>query len=318
MDIVGRRTLFYTISGLLVAASIAALAVFGLKPGIDFTGGSLLELEFQGERPSAAALREALAPMDLGEVRLQPTGERGFLIRLKPIDEETHQELLRRLSNPGPGTPSRGSLSERRFDAIGPTIGAELRRKSLLSLSLVVLLILVYIAWAFRKVSRPAGRGSPAPGTARPVGSWMYGLITILALLHDVTIPTGVFAVLGATAGFEADTLFVAALLTILGFSVHDTIVVFDRIRENLKQRPGMADFAGIVNAAVNQTLVRSVNTSLTVLLAVIAIYLFGGEATRFFALTLALGVIVGTYSSIFIASPLLVTWHHWQVKRQK
>ncbi len=304
MDIVGHRKIFYAVSGILVAASITALAVLGLNLGIDFTGGSLIEIEFQDERPGLAAIREALRPLDLGELKLQPTDERGLLIRLRHIDEPTHQEILKRTSHLSP-------VTEKRFDTIGPTIGLELRRKSLLAISLVVFLILLYVAWAFRKVVRLA------PGGVEGPRAWQYGLATIIALLHDVLIPTGLFSFLGIIRGYEADTLFVTALLTILGFSVHDTIVVFDRIRENLKRQES-PDFAGMVNVSVNQTLTRSINTSLTVLLAVLAIYLLGGEGTRLFAFTLGAGIIIGTYSSIFIASPLLVTWHQHNAKNKK
>lgn len=286
MDIIGSRRIFYAISGILVLASIAALAVFGLNLGIDFTGGSLLEVEFSRERPEAGEFQERIAALGLGEVRFQPTGERGAFIRLRHVSEAEHQAVLAAIGGP----------EEKRFDTIGPTIGRELARKSLLAIGLAILAIVSYIAWAFRKVSQP-------------VASWKYGLVTVVALAHDVLIPAGFFAVAGRFAGYEVDTLFVTAVLTILGFSVHDTIVVFDRIRENLKKAGSAYDFPALVNQSVNETFVRSLNTSLTVLIALGAVYLFGGATTKIFSLTLILGIIVGTYSSIFIASPLLVTW---------
>lgn len=301
MDIVGHRKIFYALSGLLVLASVAALAVFGLNLGIDFTGGSLIEVEFSGSRPDVGELQERIAELNLGEVRFQPTGEEGVIIRLRHVDELTHQAILARL---GAGSEQPGAaISERRFDTIGPTIGRELGRKSFLAIGLAILAIVSYIALAFRKVSQP-------------VASWKYGLVTVVALMHDVLIPGGFFAVAGRFWGYEVDTLFVTAVLTILGFSVHDTIVVFDRIRENLKKAAGAGDFAALVNQSVNETFVRSLNTSLTVLIALGAVYLFGGATTRIFSLTLIIGIVAGTYSSIFIASPLLVTWHQWQSKK--
>lgn len=293
MDIVGRRNIFYAISMIAIAASVTSLAVWGLRLGVDFTGGSLLEVEFVSGRPEIGEVRERIETLSLGDVRVQPSGEHGMILRLRHVDEDAHQAILRALGE--------GAV-EKRFDAIGPTIGRELRRKSLIAVALVLLLIVGYIAWAFRKVSKP-------------MASWKYGATTVAALLHDVLIPAGFFAVAGRFAGVEADTLFVTAILTILGFSVHDTIVVFDRIRENLKKADREGDFAALVNRSVNETFVRSVTTSLTVALAMASVWLFGGPTTRAFSATLLLGVIVGTYSSIFIASPLLVTWQRFQDK---
>lgn len=299
MNIVGRRNIFYVLSGLLFAASISALALWGLRLGIDFTGGSLMEVAFRTGRPSTAELSQRIGALNLGEARLAPTGERGLLVRLRHLTEAEHQQVLAALDPAGSG------ISEQRFDTVGPTIGRELARKSILAVALVILLIVSYIAWAFRKVSAP-------------IASWKYGVATVVALIHDVIVPAGFFAAAGHFMGFEADTLFVTAILTILGFSVHDTIVVFDRIRENLKKSPRHGDFGALVNASVSQTLVRSLNTSLTVALALAAVWLFGGATTRVFSLTLLIGVVAGTYSSIFVASPLLVTWHEFQAKRQR
>lgn len=304
MNIIANRRIFYSLSGALILASIAAIIFWGLKFGIDFTGGSILELEFKGQRPSVDALTARTQDLNFGDIRFQPSGDRGVIIRMRHISETEHQELLNRLGNGNSQDPNRPELApqitEKRFDTIGPTIGSELQRKSVVSIILVILLIVSYIAFAFRKVSLP-------------VESWKYGVTTIVALLHDVIIPTGFFAVAGRFYGFEVDTLFVTAVLTILGFSVHDTIVVFDRVRENLKKSLGNTDFAALVNQSVNETFTRSINTSLTVVLALAAVYFFGGESTKVFSLTLIVGIIVGTYSSIFIASPLLVTWRQWK-----
>ena len=313
MNIVGHRNVFYAISGFLVLASLTAIAAFGLPLGIDFTGGSLLEVEFRDARPEVGELSSRLTALNLGEIRFQPTGERGVIIRARHVDESTHQEILRRLSNPQPGTRDPETISEKRFDTIGPVIGRELARKSAMAIILVLLLIVAYIAWAFRAVSLPVAR----KGEPRTLASWKYGLVTVVALLHDILIPAGFFALAGRLAGFEVDALFVTALLTILGFSVHDTIVVFDRIRENLKRRASTAEFGTVVNQSVGQTFTRSVNTSVTVLLALTVISIYGGTTTRAFSLTLLTGILAGTYSSIFIASPLLVTWHNFHIKRR-
>lgn len=270
-------------------ASVVSLAVFGLKFGLDFTGGTLAEIEFSETRPSNDEIAKAIEILDLGSVNIQPSGERGAILRLKDIDEATHQKVVSTINE-------KWQMEEKRFESIGPTIGAELKRKAIFAIILAAALIILYIAWAFRKVSWP-------------VSSWKYGVCAILALIHDVTIPTGVFSLLGHYRGVEVDGLFITALLTILGFSVHDTIVVFDRVRENLKNAP-KEKFEDTVNASVNQTIGRSINTSLTVLLVLSAIYFFGGETIKNFALVLILGVSFGTYSSIFIASPLLVSWH--------
>lgn len=297
MDIIGKKYIFLSLSGLLVLASILAVAVWGLKFGIDFTGGSLLEVEFGSSRPGAEAVRQAMAPLGLRAFSVQSTGERGIIFRFAHIDENTHQEVLARLAKIQPlATDSQPSILEKRFDAIGPVVGRELKRKSLAALALALAAIVLYIAWAFRAVSRP-------------VASWKYGVAAVIALFHDIVIPTGVFAALGNFRGVEVNTLFITALLTIMGFSVHDTIVVFDRIRENLRKIGAGKPYDVIVNQSVNETVVRSVNTSLTVLLVLSAIFLLGGESVRYFSLALMIGIIFGTYSSIFVASPLLVWW---------
>lgn len=293
MEVVGNRKVFYLLSGALFLVSIAAMIVWGLKFGIDFTGGSLIEIEFASARPTVSDLTADLSRMNLGETRIQPTGDRGVLIRTRHMSEAEHQALLGALGS---------GAGEKRFDTVGPTIGSELRTRSVTAIFLVMILIVSYIAFAFRKVSQP-------------IASWKYGIATVVALVHDVIIPAGFFAILGHYFGFEVDTLFATAVLTILGFSVHDTIVVFDRIRENLKREPGMKAFGALVNQSVNETFVRSINTSLTVALALAAVNFFGGESTRVFSLTLLAGIITGTYSSIFIASPLLVSWHEFQTR---
>ncbi len=286
------------ISAALIVLSIAALVLWGLKLGIDFKGGSLLEAKFPAGRPDKNVLAEALKPLDLGTVTIQPVGTNGILIRAKDINEQKHQEVLKALKEKA----SEQKIEEERFESIGPVIGQELKNRALWAIVLVLVMIVIYIAYAFRKISRP-------------VSSWRYGLAALIALAHDVIIPAGIFASMGHFLGKEADLLFVTALLTILGFSVHDTIVVFDRIRENLR-RGGGKDFQETVGLSINQTLTRSINTSFTVLLTLLAIYFFGGVSIKDFSLILILGIFFGTYSSIFIASPLLVEWEGWRNRK--
>jgi len=226
-----------------------------------------------------------------------------LLIRSKDLSEEEHQAILIALSEPD-------KLTETRFDSIGPVIGKELAQKSWVAMALVLAMIIFYIAFAFRKVS------GGLSGIGKGVSSFKYGLVAVIALVHDVAIPTGIFAILGRYFGAEIDILFVTALLTILGFSVHDTIVVFDRVRENLQKGIG-ENFENTVGLSVSQTITRSINTSLTVLLVLLALFFFGGETTKYFSLALIVGIIVGTYSSIFLASPLLVTIYNFQQRRQ-
>ena len=300
MSLIRYRKITYIISGILVGLSIIFVLVWGLKLGIDFTGGSLLEVEFTATRPTLDELHRRLAAASFANAVIQPTGERGALVRTEHLAEDRHQALLSALG----GGESTG-LAEKRFDVIGPTIGKELEKQSVWAVVLVIGLIVLYIAWAFRKVSEP-------------VSSWKYGVATVIALVHDVAIPIGVFAVLGHFFGIQVDTLFVTALLTILGFSVHDTIVVFDRIRENLKVSQGRLAFDAIVGKSIGETITRSINTSLTVLLVLLAIYFFGGKSAEYFSLALIVGIFFGTYSSICLASPILVSWHQWSVRRKR
>jgi len=290
MFIINHRKIFFMISGLLVLTSLIGLFRYGLKLGTDFTGGTIMEIEYSGTRPELALIKSPIDALALGPVSLQTIGERSVLLRLRTITEDEHQALKQTLSG-----------LEKRYSSIGPAVGEELARRGIIAILIVVVLIILFIAFVFRHVSKP-------------VNSWKYGVIAILALIHDIAIPTGVMALLGRFYGVEVDALFLTALLTILGLSVNDTIVVFDRIRENLKQHTG-EKFDEVVGRSLNEIIVRSINTSLTVILVLLAIYFFGSASTKYFALVMAVGMFVGTYSSIFIASPLLVSWQKWSAR---
>ena len=275
----------------LVVLAIIATALFGLRFGTDFTGGSLMEISFADSRPGAEEMRGVLKEAgDLGEISISPAGEKSFILRMKEIDESTHQEILAVLKS------KFSSLEEDRFDSIGGVIGQELKNKSVIAVILVLLLIVIYIGIVFRKLA----------GTLPPMA---MGLAAILALLHDVLIPVGIFAFLGHYYGVEITAIFVAAILTILGYSVSDTVVIFDRVRENILRYGGKEHLSSLVHVSIKQTLTRSINTSLTTLLSLLAIFFFGGETLKYFSLALIIGIFLGAYSSIFVASPILVWW---------
>lgn len=288
LPIIRYRSVWFIISGLTIAASVIVLMLWGIKFGTDFTGGSLLEVRFQNAPPSTEVLFTTLDPLLERDFVVQSTDARGAIFRMEDLSEERHQKIISALRE------TYGAAEELRFDSIGPVIGQELARKSIWALTIIFIAIVFYVAISFRKV-------------ARPVSSWKYGLITIATGFHDVIIPLGLFSVLGEFYGTEVNAAFVAAVLTILGYSINDTIVVFDRIRENLSRKK--AEFETTVEESVNQTLARSLNTTITTLLALLAVYFFGGATVHDFALALIVGIATGAYSSIFIASPLLVVW---------
>ncbi len=288
---------YYILFGILVIGSISALLIFGLKFGIEFTGGSTMEVNFIDKRPVNEEISKTLSGFNLGEIIVKPTGDKGVVLQFKGIDETVHQQILSKLSE-------LSKVEERSFEYIGPSIGQELKQKTILSMFLALLAITLYIAFAFRKVSKP-------------VSSWKYGIASLIALFHDILIPLGVFAILGKFYNIEITIPIIAALLTILGFSVHDTIVIFDRIRENIL-RKGMGQFEETVNWSLNQTIGRSISTVFTTLLTLLSIFFFGGQTLKYFSLALIIGITSGAYSSIFIASPLLVSWRKWDEKRSK
>lgn len=288
MFIVHRRKIAYIFSGTLVAVSIIALILWGLNFGIDFTGGSLMELKFDNLRPSNQEIKDVFKELNLGDATVQPSGENNMILRFKNVDENTHQNILSLLR-------TKYTFEELRFDSIGPIIGKELQKKAITSVILAEIFMIIYLAWAFRK-------------TSFVVRSYKYGILAAATLLHDIIIVTGIFAFLGHFAHVEVDISFIAALLTILGYSINDTIVVYDRIRENLLKLKERESFEELVDKSIKQTLARSINTSFTTLLALFAILVFGGTTIRYFILALIVGIASGTYSS-FLASFLLIDW---------
>lgn len=291
MFIIKHKKVFIAISVVLVILSIVSLFVFGLKVGIDFKGGALTEVYYSETRPEQIALTEKLEGLGFGTMLVQPTGDTGYIVKSRDLSDAEHDTLLNALAD-------NGSLNvrEESFNSIGPSVGASLTRKAVVAIILVSLAIIIFIAYAFRKVSRP-------------VASWKYGVVAIVSLLHDVIIPVGFFTFFSHYFGAEVDTLFVVAILTILGLSVSDTIVIFDRIRENLRNQAQIekANFGEIVGRSLQQSFTRSIATSLTVILVLLALVFYGPVTTKYFALMLTVGMFFGTYSSIFLASPLLV-----------
>jgi preprotein translocase subunit SecF len=294
MNIVSHRKIYFTISATLLIASALSLSFFGLRLGIDFTGGTLMEVEFLKERPNNQEIQEKLAGLELGQINLQPTRENGLILRLKDIDEVTHQQILEKIALT--------QANEKRFESIGPLIGNELKRKAFWAIGLALIAIILYIAWAFRKVSRP-------------VASWQYGLVAIIALFHDIFITLGFFSFFSYFREIEIGLPFVAAFLTILGYSVNNSIVIFDRVRENLL-KTNWTDFSQVINQSINQSLTRCLNTALTTLFVLLAIFFLGGQSIKYFSLALIIGIIIGTYSSIFITSPLVVAWQNRRYRR--
>lgn len=298
-NIISKIKYAYILSGTLTLLSIVVLFAWGLKYSIDFTGGTLMEVKFANTVPANQDLQNILSDLQLHSLSLQATSNNSVLIRYASDDDTVNEAVWKDIITKYP------DATQLSVDFISSTVSGELKGKSMQAIALAVVVIMAYIAWAFRKVSRP-------------VESWKYGAGAVIALIHDVLITTGVFCVLGHFYGIEVGIPFIAALLTILGFSVHDTIVVYDRTRENLLKSSSKEPFGEVVNRSLNQTLVRSINTSMTVIITLLAIYLFGGDSIKYFALALLVGVTFGTYSSIFVASALLVTSYDLTEKYRK
>lgn len=367
IKIIQRRKIWYAFSLTLTIVSIAALATWGLKLGIDFTGGTMMEVSFNEASLNSQEIQDVFSELNLGEVSTQFANDGSVFLRFKEVDEPTHQSILTALNtkaaakiapvidnNAAPAetpaadvqstpvqpvqieaqgingenvevaadtadaaeitsentaatnaaTTENKYVTEKSFESIGPVIGNELKTSTIWAVLVALIGIVAYIAWAFRKVSYP-------------VSSFKYGISATVALFHDVIITTGIFSILGHFYGMEIGITFLAALLAILGYSVNDTIVVFDRTRENLL-RGRLNDFEETVNRSVNETFARSINTSFTTLLMLLVLYLFGGASIQTFVLALLIGIAFGTYSSIFVASPLIVTWQHFDARKRK
>ena len=286
--------LYFIISALVILPGLYSLIRFGLKPAIDFTGGSIIEVRIKNNESAAEKNKEKINNFlsDIDEIELdsiQVGRENNFTLKLKPIDEAKKEEILNKLNK------EYVEVEELRFETVGPVLGRELIRKTLLAVVLAAGFILAYVAYQFKDKK--------------------YGICAVLAMFHDSLVILGIFSLLGHFWGVEVDTLFVTALLTSLSFSVHDTVVVYDRIRETIKNHP-KADFETVVNKALSETMSRSVNNSLTIIFMLTCLYLLGGQSIKWFVFALLIGTISGTYSSPFVATPLLVVWE--RIKRRK
>jgi len=295
MFIIKYRKIFVSISAVLVSLSIISMIFFGLNFGIDFKGGSLLEVEYANARPSQEVVESTIKALNVGEILVQPMGDNGYSLKTRDITDGERGQIMQALGS---------DATEKSFTSIGPSVGAELVRKSIICFILVSLGIIFWIAFSFRKVSKP-------------VSSWKYGLIAIISLIHDTVIAAGAFALIGYLTGAEVDTLFVVAILTTLGLSVSDTIVVFDRIRENIRIGH-FKTFEETVGRSLNQVYTRSIITSSTVIMVLLSLVFWGPSSTRIFSIVLTIGMFFGTYSSIFLASPLLVIVNNIQAKSKK
>ncbi len=293
MNIVKHRYIYFAISLIVIIPGVVSLLMWGLPAGIDFTGGSLLEIHFNSTLPETDSVVDILHEFGFADAQVQTAGSNKLIIRTKAMDESTLSSILNEFKS-----QFNADLGLDRFESVGPTIGKEVARRAAGAVGLAALGILIYITYAFRGVAH----------------AFRYGVAAILAMLHDVIVVLGVEAILGHFLGWEADALFLTALLTVIGFSVHDSIVVFDRIRENEKIHR-KEPYETIVNMSIVQTLARSINTQLTVMFTLLSLFLFGGSTIRHFVLILLIGVFSGTYSSIFNASPILVVWENKEWK---
>lgn len=299
MKLINYRNLFFTLSLLVIVPGILAVFTWGLNLGIDFSGGTLWEVKFDNaENIDPRSFQEFLIENGADVAQSAKTSDNSILIRMHTTDENKILEIKKEIET------RYGHTEDLRLETVGPLISKELTQKAMLAVGLAICAIVLYITWAFRKVPKPA---SPLA----------FGICTIIALVHDVILVIGVFAILGHFFNIEIDSLFITALLTVIGFSVHDTIVVFDRIRENLNKQSQMT-FEVVINNSLLETMARSLNTSLTAVFVLVALLLFGGESIKTFVLALLIGIISGTYSSIFNAAPLLVVWNNLAKKRKE
>ncbi len=296
MYIVYHRGLFFWLTGLILAAAIGAIVFWGLPLGIDFTGGSLMQASYPDGRPALADIQERAAAVPVGEVSVRAVGDTGVSVRTRTLSPEEHDTLLAALSSDS------SVATELSFTSIGPALGSQFANKALWAIFAVMFVIVLYIAFAFRRVSKP-------------VPSWGYGLTVVVMLAIDLIVPAGFYAALCHYTGAQVDSLFIVAMLALLGYVVNDIIVIFDRVREHLarNEKLGLQEsFEDTIGKSIDETMTRSINTSLTVVLALIALIFFGAEATRDFALVMLVGVVVGTFSSIVRSAPLLIPLANW------
>lgn len=300
IDIIGKKWWYLIFSAIVIIPGLISLIIWGIRPAIDFTGGTLLEFQFQKKESKIESndLRKVLEKEELEIGSIQQSGENTFLVRLKSLEKDKSQKLFSDLYE------KFGEVKQIRTETVGPLIGKETAQNALKAVAVASIAIIIYVALAFRHIPKP-------------YSSWRFGICAVLALIHDVLVVVGIFSIFGHFLKVEVDSLFITAILTVMGFSVHDSIVVFDRIRENLIHLTGK-EFSQIVNESIVQTLARSLSTSMTVILTLVALLLFGGESTRWFIAALLIGIISGTYSSIFNAAPLLVIWEEWSLKKRR
>jgi len=287
--------IYYIFSSLLLVIALFSIFYFGLNLGIDFLGGSILEIEFEN-RPESSVLQEKLSSFDLGEYTIQPVGGKGIILKMKEISYDVHQGVVSKLSEISPA-------KELGFEDVGPVISRELRGKTVILVAVSLLGLLLYIMISFRKVSRP-------------VSGFILGIVSIITLGFDVLITVGFFAIMGKFYNVQFNIPIITALLTIIGYTINDKVIIFDRVRENIIRRSS-DDFKELVNKSINETLFRSLSTGFCTLLVLASLVIFGGETLKYFSLALIVGIIAGTYSSLFIASPLLVSWYKWSAGRE-
>ncbi len=295
MFIINHRGFFFWLTGLILAAAVGAILLWGLPLGIDFTGGSLMQVSYDGARPALSDIQKEISGLSLGTVSVRASGDNGISIRTRTMTPTEHISVLSAIS-------TAASTTELAYTSVGPALGGQFTNKALWAIFAVMLVIVLYIAFAFRKVSKP-------------VPSWGYGLTVVAMLVIDIIVPTGFFAAFAHFTGAEVDSLFVVALLALLGYCVNDVIVIFDRIREHLARNEKLGiheSFEDTIGKSINETMTRSINTALTVVIALIALIYFGAPATRDFALVMLVGIAIGTFSSIARSAPLLIPIARW------
>lgn len=298
MFIIAHRNFFFWLTGLILAGAIGAIVVYGLPLGIDFTGGSLMQVSYTNERPAVSVIQEQVDAVSIGSASVRAKGDSEVSIRTRSLTPAEHEDMLAALSQ-------NADITELSYTSVGPSLGSQFTNKALWAIFAVILVIMLYIAFAFRKVS------GPVPG-------WGYGFTVVAMLAIDIIVPAGFFAAYANFTGAEVDSLFIVALLSLLGYCVNDVIVIFDRIREHLarNEKTGLKEsFEETIGKSISETMTRSINTALTVVLALIALILLGAETTRNFALVMLVGVVAGTFSSICRSAPLLIPIAKWFAK---